>query len=98
MTETREMYAYITDCSSCIKQPIIYFPSGTMDAKGQMMGIMKYMLSITAGHTDVIFKEVEINRRRIAVHAVSQQYTFKLNIQAAVVRYPCIRTIYKKGY
>ena len=40
-----------------------------------MMGIMRYMLSMTAGHTDYIFKEVEINRRRFAVHAVSQQYT-----------------------
>ena len=29
---------------------------------------------MTAGHTDVRFKEVEINRRSIAVHAVIQQY------------------------
>ena len=29
---------------------------------------------MTAGHTDVRFKVVEINRRSIAVHAVIQQY------------------------
>ena len=51
---------------------------------------------MTAGHTDVRFKEVEINRRSIAVHAVIQQYRLTFYIKAAVVRHPCIQTIYKK--
>ena len=40
---------------------------------------------LTAGHTDVIFKEVEINRRSIAVHAVIQQYRLTFYIYKQLV-------------